>query len=346
MRIALISCASKKRNEKNKAKNLYTSTFFKYNLRYARKLKPDKIFILSAKHGLLPLDKEIEPYDKFLNNFSEQERKEWAELVLGQLKGNANLHRDEFIFLAGENYRKYLLPKISNYDVPLEGKGIGQQLKFLKEHTKEERKCERLHNLFNGLKRFSFPFNETKIPGNGIYILFEEREKGHQADRIVRVGTHRGENQLRSRLKQHFLDENKDRSIFRKNIGRALLNKRNDPYLKIWNKDFTSRKARDEEGHLIDKEKQKRIEKEISKIIQNNFSFVVLPVENKKERKKIESRVISTISLCGEREPGSNWLGLDSPKKKIRESGLWLVNELYKEPISEEELNEIESMVD
>jgi len=33
-----------------------------------------------------------------------------------------------------------------------------------------------------------------------------------------------------SRLLQHFVMENKDRSIFRKNIGRALLARAGDPY--------------------------------------------------------------------------------------------------------------------
>ena len=53
-------------------------------------------------------------------------------------------------------------------------------------------------------------------------------------DRIVRIGTHRGDNNLYNRLKEHFINENKDRSIFRKNIGRALLNKNQDSYLEIW----------------------------------------------------------------------------------------------------------------
>ena len=83
------------------------------------------------------------------------------------------------------------------------------------------KKCNKLHKLFNNMKIYSFPFNEELIPKNGIYILFEKGEKGHNTNRIVRVGTHTGINQLRSRLKQHFLNENKDRSIFRKNIGRA-----------------------------------------------------------------------------------------------------------------------------
>lgn len=90
---------------------------------------------------------------------------------------------------------------------------------------KMSKNCHTLHQWFNGMKKFSFPFDKQEIPQNGIYILFEKGEFAHSANRIVRIGTHTGENQLRSRLIQHFLKENKDRSIFRKNIGRALLNK-------------------------------------------------------------------------------------------------------------------------
>ncbi len=75
-----------------------------------------------------------------------------------------------------------------------------------------------LHQLFNGQRRFSFPFKEFKkeIPKNGIYIIFENGEKYNGFDRIVRVGTHTGNSQLRSRLNQHFVKENKNRSIFKK----------------------------------------------------------------------------------------------------------------------------------
>ena len=60
-KIVLISCASKKAPFKAKAEALYVSPLFVLNLRYAKSLKPDSIFILSAKYGLLDLDKEIEP---------------------------------------------------------------------------------------------------------------------------------------------------------------------------------------------------------------------------------------------------------------------------------------------
>lgn len=193
--------------------------------------------------------------------------------------------------------------------------------------------CKAVHRLINDHERHSFPFNESAIPTNGIYVLFQKAEVGHGQDRIVRIGTHTGANHLRSRLKQHFLTENKDRSIFRKNIGRALLNKRNDPFLEHWELDLTTKRAKDRHSSLIDHDYKRQVESEVSQYIRNNFSFVAFEVENKAERLEIESKLISTVSLCDECKPSDNWLGNYSPKTKIVESGLWLVNELYKTPL-------------
>lgn len=190
--------------------------------------------------------------------------------------------------------------------------------------------CHDLHKIFNKMNRHVFPFDNGEIPKNGIYLLFEKGEKGHDGDRIVRIGTHTGDNQLRERLKQHFLIENKDRSIFRKNIGRCILNKRNDDYKDRWDLDLTSRKNKERFGEVIDKEFQQKIENEISEIIQGNFSFIVFEVKEKEKRIFLESRLISEISNCNWCGPGQGWLGNYSPKKKIRDSGLWQVNELFK----------------
>lgn len=136
MKIVLISCASKKLPYKDKAKNLYISSLFKLNLKYAKSINPDKIFILSAKHHLLDLEQEIEPYNLTLNSFSDKEIKSWAEKILEQLQKFSDLEKDGFIFLAGEKYRRHLLPKIKNYSSPLKNLGIGKQLKFLKNKLK------------------------------------------------------------------------------------------------------------------------------------------------------------------------------------------------------------------
>ena len=198
--------------------------------------------------------------------------------------------------------------------------------------------------MFNGMKRFSFPFNENDIPLNGIYILFEKGEKGHDGDRIVRVGTHTGVDQLRSRLKQHFINENKDRSIFRKNIGRAILSKGNDKFLERWELDLTTKDSKERFSHLVDFDKQGEVEKDVSRFIQNNFSFIILEINNKEKRLELESKIISTISLCKDCKASKSWLGLSSPKEKIRESSLWLVNELYNEGLSEEDMEELEKL--
>ena len=344
-KIILISCVSKKLPYKTEAKNLYVSPLFKYNLRYALSLNPDKIFILSAKYGLVDLKSEIEPYNRTLNKMKKQEIKGWSNKVINQLKEKTDLQEDEFIFLTGERYRKFLIPHIKNYKIPMQGLGIGNQLKYLKESLEKKEICKQLHKIFNSLKRISFPFNEEEIPLNGIYILFEKGEKAHNRDRIVRVGTHTGENQLRSRIKQHFIHENKDRSIFRKNIGRAILNKNKDDFIKQWEIDLTTRDSKDRFSNLIDFEKQKQIEKLVTKYIQENFSFVVFEIEDRDERLKFESKMISSISLCGECKPSCDWLGNYSPKEKIKESALWLVNELYKEPFSKGELEKLKGIL-
>lgn len=194
--------------------------------------------------------------------------------------------------------------------------------------------CEELHQIANQLPRYYFPLDKEKIFKNGIYILFEKGEKAHNLDRIVRIGTHSGNNNLYNRLKEHFINENKDRSIFRKNIGRAILNKDNDSYLDIWDVDFQERKNKELYQDRLDAIKQKGIEKLVSKYIQENLSFVIIEIPDKESRLFYESKLISTVSLCEDCKCSDNWLGKYSPKDKIVQSGLWLVNELYKEPFT------------
>jgi hypothetical protein len=122
---------------KAKAEHLYISPLFKGYLRYARNLKPDNIFILSAKHGLLELDREIEPYNSTLKDMSSDQVRAWADKVLEQLKQQANLQSDHFIFLAGEKYRKCLMPYLAFRKVPFQGMSFGKQLQHLANQTHE-----------------------------------------------------------------------------------------------------------------------------------------------------------------------------------------------------------------
>ena len=136
---ALISCVSKKLNTDDgpvAAKDLYQSPLFKKSLEYATNVLqiPDTdIFILSAEHHLLPLDRQVMKYDKTLNDFTADQRKEWADKVWAQLSSRFDKNT-RYIILAGKNYYKYLICncRITNFELPLDHLSIGRRLSALK----------------------------------------------------------------------------------------------------------------------------------------------------------------------------------------------------------------------
>lgn len=202
----------------------------------------------------------------------------------------------------------------------------------------------KLHELFNSKTRFYFPFEYKNISKNGIYIIFEKGEHLGNLDRIVRIGTHTGNNQLVSRLKQHFVKENKNRSIFRKNIGRCFLNQENRNYLPIWELDITPKKDREIKLSMINRDYEKQLEERISHYIQSNLSFCTFEINDKKDRLFWESKIASTLAQS-DISPSDTWLGNHSTKDKIRTSGLWQVNELNKEVLTDDEFNELMKLV-
>ncbi len=134
-KIVLVSCGKTKRAHRSKACDLYQGELFKNSLAYAKKLKPDAIYILSAKHGLLELDDEIDPYEKTLNK---NDGGAWAKQVLQDIQEIADIAKDEFIFLAGNDYRKDLSHYIKHSKAPMARiVGLGTQNKWLKERINE-----------------------------------------------------------------------------------------------------------------------------------------------------------------------------------------------------------------
>jgi len=136
--IVLLSCVAQKLDKAAPAKDLYQSDLFKKSLAYGESLSPSAMYILSAKHHLLPMNKKIEPYDMTLKDMKADERKEWASKVVSQLKSKGhNLEKDKFIILAGNAYNQYIIPELGNYEIPMKGKRIGQQKQWLKNQIKE-----------------------------------------------------------------------------------------------------------------------------------------------------------------------------------------------------------------
>lgn len=211
--------------------------------------------------------------------------------------------------------------------------------------------CEWLHVSLERLPLLRVPFFPGEFPASGIFFLYEEGETllhGNGAPRVVFVGSHRGAGNLWSRVNEHFLqghelddfDRNQskpsDRSIFRKNIGRALLNKGNDPYLAMWNICFIKRENRERHAENRNMEKEHELEREITKILQGKFSlrFVGLEEEgNRTGSDSLKARLIGTLAQCPTCCPSSGWLGRNSPDERIAASGLWQTQFLKAPPL-------------
>lgn len=223
--------------------------------------------------------------------------------------------------------------------------------------------CKRLHELVGRLPEIGWPFKLTDLPNNGIYFFHEEGETwghGTARPRIVRVGTHR-EGNFRSRIADHYLIYDrkmdftidkpapKDRSIFRKNLGRALLHKDQDPYEEVWNIDCTTSSARLALGPLRNVEKEREVEREITRVLREHFTFRYIELEGQERRMghgSLEATFIATLAQCERCGPSAGWLGRHSPKPKIVRSGLWLEQHLDDQALTEEQLKNLAVLFD
>ena len=134
--IALIQCGKRKRAVRSPAGQLYTGSLFVKSLKYARHRGANIIYVLSAEHGLLDLQSEVEPYEKNLNSMSKGERREWGDRVIEQLRNNTDLENDRFLVLASKRYREGLRGALQCMEVPMVGLRQGEQLRFLTEAVK------------------------------------------------------------------------------------------------------------------------------------------------------------------------------------------------------------------
>lgn len=150
--VVLVTCAKNKKHDGfHKARDLYTGTYYSKCMEYADFLG-HPTYILSAKHHLLPLDKEIEWYDKYLPGLTDDEQEEWAMTVATELRKRYDVENTAFIILAGSTYSKYLKQLLPHVETPLEGHGgIGEQMKFMNELMGKSSKSEtrkKGHSLF------------------------------------------------------------------------------------------------------------------------------------------------------------------------------------------------------
>ena len=152
-----LSCTKEKAKQRCKAREMYMpSSLFAKSYTYAKSLNPDKMYILSAKHHLLPLSREIEPYNITLNDASVEERKEWTEEVLKQMKAAHIDFNAKTYFFCGENYIEFLKDYFPNHKSIYAGKVIGEimhwldgKIKGIKESEKDTMESLRDYLIYN-----------------------------------------------------------------------------------------------------------------------------------------------------------------------------------------------------
>ena len=145
--ILLVGCVNGKLERKSPARYLYNSMLWNFRRKYAER-QGCLWYILSAKHGLLHPDKEIEPYDRKLSAGSEAERRKcekWSRRVLHQLKKEFAEFKGKTVEIhAGKEYIEYGLEKglrKAGADVrrPLKGLLIGKQFQWYKKYLASKR---------------------------------------------------------------------------------------------------------------------------------------------------------------------------------------------------------------
>lgn len=131
-----MSCVSKKQLGIHKANDLYISDWFKKSRTYVENNNYDKWYILSAQYYLVDPEQELEYYEMYLPKQSKEYKKEWGIKVSEQLV-IPNGEGIEIDIFAGMEYRKVLIPLLEargfKVNVPMQGLGIGSQLKWFKD---------------------------------------------------------------------------------------------------------------------------------------------------------------------------------------------------------------------
>lgn len=348
-RVALVACSKTKANDARPAAALYTSPLFRKSLLLGLS-GAEKVYILSAKHGLVDLSAPLSPYDQTLKKISRADRETWGKLVGSQLC-NKLQPGDVVQLLCGEEYatpvRPILKSMYCSVEYPLIGLSLGARLKQLRESNDETvlkaqfRKFDHLmRQLWRGQqggRKISECTGRLEWPNRGVYFILGVSE-GRRMPRIVRVGTHAvskgAQTKLWNRLSTHRGTSegggSHRSSIFRQHVGRALIKERSlEEQFTTWSVGQSApRSVRSKESDL---------ELEVSRFIgEHRVIWVSVPdlPSATSDRAYIERNAIGLLSRIGLLTPSSHssWLGEYSPDWRIAASGLWNLDHLFAVP--------------
>jgi hypothetical protein len=358
--IGLIACTKSKADHALPAARLYRSALFEKSLLYALS-KTDRVYILSAKHGVLQLADIVEPYELSIKKLNPAEKANWVSKVGNKLTQLISAG-DKVHILAGMEYTRPLLPVFHTIGcqviLPLAGKGLGKRISWLRLDNRESELLSQFSKFYNSMRELYIGQNGGRIlgeatgkmdwPERGVYFLLEPDEyldtKSFQplVNRVTRVGTHavsRGSKaSLWNRISTHRGGAgggtgNHRSSIFRLHVGAAIIRKSPEAWqIPSWGVGQAA-------GREI-QERETRLEREVSETL-GRMRVLWLNVPDdpgpQSDRSYLERNSIGLLSRTAVLRggPSSTWLGNWSRQFRITLSGLWNLDHLYAVPDSD-----------
>jgi hypothetical protein len=123
--LIVIPCGSRKLSRRARAADLYVGSYHRACRKAADALQPDRLLILSARHGLLDLDDVIEPYDTPHGAADAIT----AQVILHQANLRDIVRLDPVVALGGARHVSLVLTIWPHARTPLAGtRGMGEQM--------------------------------------------------------------------------------------------------------------------------------------------------------------------------------------------------------------------------
>jgi hypothetical protein len=141
--IGLVACSKTKLDRRAPARDLYASPMFRLSLAYAE-ARCERVYVASAAHDLLELDRELAPYDRTMADLSPVQRQLFGAAIV---RGLVDRHGWDFdlLVLAGAAYVDPIARALARLGAglrliePLRGMQIGERLSFLSHAKPAER---------------------------------------------------------------------------------------------------------------------------------------------------------------------------------------------------------------
>lgn len=340
----LIGCGRQKTTGPTAARDLYTSTRFAAATKLVEALGAPW-FVISGKHGLLPPDQIVEPYDLDLKQLSQDDIRSWADRVIRALPKDADSicvlsehgYSDPIVTILAQKQELRVVRPLEDVDFRYHEGWLNQALKICARRTDLLRFYDAALVARRQGKLFPFPsLSKTRLPTKGVYVFFDPYESNFRGDplRIVRIGTHAvsegSKSTLKTRLRNHLGQSDNSGShrgsVFRLHVGRAMLTMQ-DGIEDVPSWGSGQHASRDIRATEIEHERR------VSRYMER-LEVLIIPADDPSNKHSLRADIErQLIGLCSENfqcvdRPSDSWLGNWSPVDAIRLSGLWNIRDV------------------